>query len=245
MITVSIVSHGHGSMVDRLILQLRECKEVTQILLTRNIPEADESSVHPDVELISCTTPKGFGANHNRAFLDCRNPYFCVLNPDIQLINNPFPSLIACFETNSDVAVVSPLVLSPSGQTEDNIRRFSTPWSLLRKALGGDDGRYILDRGDAPFYPDWMAGMFMLFRADDFRALKGFDERFFLYYEDLDMCVRTWKSGRKVLACPAVQVIHDARRDSRKKIRYMVWHLKSMLRYFWYHCGRLPKRELL
>jgi N-acetylglucosaminyl-diphospho-decaprenol L-rhamnosyltransferase len=108
--------------------------------------------------------------------------------------------------------------------------------------LGGGGGRYSFEVGDETFDADWVAGMFMLFRADDYRALGGFDEGFFLYYEDVDICARLWKAGRPVLACPKAQVIHDARRASRQNLRYMRWHAGSMARYLGKHWLRLPNK---
>jgi N-acetylglucosaminyl-diphospho-decaprenol L-rhamnosyltransferase len=82
--------------------------------------------------------------------------------------------------------------------------------------------------------------MFMLFRRQDYSRLHGFDEQFFLYYEDVDICVRAWQQGMLILACPRMSVIHDARRYSRRNALHMRWHLASMARYFWKHWGRLP-----
>src|SRR5690606_29874744 len=104
--------------------------------------------------------------------------------------------------------------------------------SLIAKALGLKDGRYAVRADDPSFFPEWVAGMFMLFRSDAYARLGGFDEKFFLYYEDVDICARIWRQGMKIIACPSATVTHDARRDSRKKLRYMYWHLKSMARYF-------------
>jgi len=69
-------------------------------------------------------------------------------------------------------------------------------------------------------------------RASDYAALGGFDEGFFLYYEDVDLCARLWRGGREVVLCPEVQVVHDARRASRRHLRHMRWHAASMARYF-------------
>jgi GT2 family glycosyltransferase len=84
--------------------------------------------------------------------------------------------------------------------------------------------------------------MFMLFSTEDYKAIGGFDEKFFLYYEDVDICIRLWKSGRSVMVDPDVQVVHDARRTSHKSWRFMRWHVASMIRFFWKHWGRLPRR---
>ena len=241
MIAVSIVSHGHGRMVEKLIGALLDCPEVRQIIITRNIPELLEIVGNDRVLLIDNVVPKGFGANHNAAFASCNQPFFCPLNPDVELLQNPFPELLKCLAQNS-ATLVAPMIVSPSGSIEDNARQFPTLGSLLTKAFGGQDGRYNEMRAGQPdFSPEWVAGMFMLFRSEDFARLGGFDEQFFLYYEDVDICVRVWQHGLKLVACPSISVIHDARRDSRRSFRHMRWHLASMARYFWRHSGHLPK----
>jgi N-acetylglucosaminyl-diphospho-decaprenol L-rhamnosyltransferase len=234
MIAVSIVSHGHGVMVERLIMQLLMCPEVTRIILTRNIPEAGEVPAVSKVGLIQNPAPKGFGANHNAAFSLCHEPFYCVLNPDIQLTGNPFPALLECLQ-NDAIALAAPLIVAPNGGMEDSVRRFPTLISLIRKLLGGADGRYNVSPGQPVFFPDWVAGMFMVFRSSAFAHLHGFDEGYFLYYEDVDICDRASQAGMKVALCPSVSAIHDARRDSHRSLRHLRWHLTSMARFLWRH----------
>lgn len=232
MVTVSIVSHGHGAMVERLVVQLLECPEATQIIVTRNIPELTEFSSCDRVSIIENSMPKGFGANHNSAFSNCRSDFYCVLNPDICLLSNPFPMLLQEIMT-TNCGVVAPAVLGVKGDLEDSIRHFPTPYSLLAKLLCLSDGCYSYDFGGIAFDVDWVGGMFMLFRSDLFSRLHGFDEGYFLYYEDVDICARIWKSNSRVVACPAISVIHNAHRASRRNWQHMRWHLNSMLRYFY------------
>lgn len=239
MIAVSIVSHGHGSMVLRLIEQLRSFPEVKQIIVTRNIVEKTEMQPEGCVSVIDNLKPRGFGANHNAAFVHSRQPYFCVLNPDISFADNPFPSLLKALQAPR-VALVAPLVQSPAGEVEDYARRFPGIRQIAGKLFGGDGGRYPVQSGDEDFSPDWVAGMFMLFPAAAYAELAGFDEGFRLYYEDVDLCVRAWRIGLRIVSRPGVSVVHDARRDSRRKLRYLFWHLSSMARYFIKHWGRLP-----
>ena len=85
--------------------------------------------------------------------------------------------------------------------------------------------------------------MFVLFRSADFEKLRGFDPKFFLYYEDVDICVRAAKVGIGLIVCPSAVVIHDARRDSHRSLRHLRWHLASMGRYFLKYWGRLPSVE--
>jgi len=239
-IAISIVSHGHGAMVERLVAALLDCPEVGQVIVTRNIPESLALPENARVTSIDNSQPAGFAANHNAAFCHCNQPYFCPINPDIRLLNNPFPALITSMK-KKDAALAAPLVRNPSGKLEDNIRFFPTLRSLLLKLLSISDGRYLSADGPSVFCPEWVAGMFMLFRSADFRRLGGFDPRFFLYYEDVDICVRAWKAGIKVVACPAISVEHDAQRASHRNLRHLRWHLVSMARYFIKHWGRLPR----
>ncbi|KAA0969008.1 glycosyltransferase family 2 protein [Aureimonas fodinaquatilis] len=231
MITVSIVSHLHGHMLAPLVAHLLGFAQVQKIVLTLNVPEALELPQSSRITLVYNDAPKGFGANHNAAFRHCETPFFCVLNPDVQFLDNPLPALSERFEQNN-VALVAPLVLTPDKQVEDSIRHFPHPVSLLLKALKRDNGAYPLPADRQDFEPDWVAGMFMLFRADDYRRINGFDEGFFLYYEDVDICVRVHAAGRRIVACPSVQIVHAAQRASHSDTGFRKMHLASMRRYF-------------
>ncbi|HET7200570.1 MAG TPA: glycosyltransferase, partial [Burkholderiales bacterium] len=79
--------------------------------------------------------------------------------------------------------------------------------------------------------PDWVGGMFMLFRSDVFAALGGFDPAYHLYYEDVDLCARLRRKGYDVRLVPGASASHFARRQSRRSAKYLAWHLRSMLRY--------------
>lgn len=237
MIAVSIVSHGHGEMVSRLVAQLQDCPEVAQIIVTRNIPENLDVA---GVIVIENPEPKGFGANHNVAFKHCNQPYWCVLNPDIELSGNPFPGLLALLEQDRRLGLVAPVVTSPKGEIEDSVRPFPSVVSILAKALGLSDGRYPRDRAAEVLNPDWVAGMFMLYPSDTYRSLGGFDERYFLYYEDVDICARAWRAQVGIAVAKSVLVVHDARRASHRNLRFLRWHLSSMLRFLLKFSGRLP-----
>jgi N-acetylglucosaminyl-diphospho-decaprenol L-rhamnosyltransferase len=246
VISISVVSHGQDDLVRDVLNDLSRFSDSMhiEIILTRNVPEGlpftAQDFPYP-VTVVENASPKGFGANHNAAFQLAAGEWFIVLNPDIRMPKNPFPILLEEIERRRG-AVIAPAVLSPTGKIEDSIRRFPTPISLAGKMLGGGGGRYSFEVGDETFAADWVGGMFMLFRAEDYRSVGGFDEGFFLYYEDVDICARLWKAGRPVLACPKAQVIHDARRASRQNLRYMRWHAGSMARYLGKHWLRLPNK---
>ena len=231
-ITLSIVSHGQNALVNQLLSDVqRVCAGRVALVLTQNIPDpvpfATENLDCP-VEVIINQARKGFGANHNAAFSRCGTPYFCVANPDIRLPSDPFPALVRALAEPRG-AVAGPLVRNPEGRIEDSARRFPTAATLLRKLLSETrQPDYPTDRG--PLKVDWLAGMFMLFRSDAYRAIDGFDEAYFLYYEDVDICHRLLKSGRSALYEPHAEVVHDARRASRREPRLALHHLASVRR---------------
>jgi GT2 family glycosyltransferase len=233
LVSISIVSHGQGALVHELLKDIgRFCKDV-EVLLTINVPEdlpLAESDFPFPLRILRNTAPAGFGANHNAAFRRAAGQYFCVLNPDIRLTADPFPALILAL-TDAGVGVAAPRIANPDGETEDSARRFPTFWVIARKALTGAQ-HHDYEVTHAPFSPEWVAGMFMLFRSAVFREMGGFDERYFLYYEDVDLCRRLRARGYDVRLVPSVSAIHDARRESRRSLLHLRWHLTSMLRYF-------------
>jgi GT2 family glycosyltransferase len=230
MVTASIVSHGHDAMVRGLVEDLLGCPEVARVIITQNVPETTEYPEDDPLTVIRNAEPQGYGANQNAAFASASSPFFCVLNPDIRLKRNPFPQLLKAFDDLS-VALVAPKIISPDGSEEDSARRFPTARDLLSKAFGRHDGTYLEKPENDLIYPDWLAGMFLLLRGDIFQKVGGFDEKFFLYYEDVDLCWRLRRDGFQVVQDRSVSVVHDARRESRRNLRFARWHLTSMARY--------------
>ncbi|SFB66805.1 hypothetical protein SAMN05216344_1016 [Polaromonas sp. OV174] len=222
-------------LVVQLLVDIEErCRDSNfELILTLNVDETlpftlDRFS-YP-IKLLRNATPMGFGANHNQAFMHATGRYFCVMNPDIRLSSNPFNALLACLE-GSSLGVAAPLVLGADGEVEDSARRFPVPLKILRKALGlyvGPD--YVIK--EAPIFPDWVGGMFMVFPHSIFERLGGFDERYFLYYEDVDICARLRLLGYDVVVCPLAKVTHHAQRSSHRSFKYLRWHVRSMARFF-------------
>jgi hypothetical protein len=229
-VTVSVVSHGQNRLVNELLRDLAGLGSTgLKIIVTQNAPDAEPLAAAANVEVVVNDWPKGFGANHNAAFRRCSTKLFSIVNPDIRLHADPFPGLITALRSGRG-GVIGPLARNPEGRVEDSARRFPTFGSLLLKLLPGSPGPdYPLDQG--PREVDWVAGMFMLFRSDAYRAAGGFDERFFLYYEDVDICRRLRLLGYTCVFHPEVSVTHDARRASRKNLRLMGTHAASAARY--------------
>jgi N-acetylglucosaminyl-diphospho-decaprenol L-rhamnosyltransferase len=243
-VSVSVVSHGHAPLIASLLADIAaRVRTPIEVILTLNLSEAlpfDPAHFSFPLLVVENPTPRGFAANQNAAFPLSRAEFFCALNPDIRIERDPFPELLRCLQDRS-VGVAAPLIRNPAGAVEDSARRFPTPFSILRKALFH---RTEIDYpiGNETIHPDWVAGMFMIFPREIFAALGGFDERYFLYYEDVDLCARLRLAGKRVALCPSASAVHDARRQSLRSLRYMRWHLSSMLRYFLFWARHLALR---
>jgi len=235
LVTLSIVSHAQFALVNLLLGDIaRHCSPTSlEVILVINVPEdlpSDIGELPFPVRVIHNAKPLGFALNHNRAVRQALGEFVCVLNPDVRFESDVFPELVKALADPS-VGLVAPLILNARGDIEDSARRFPTPSTILLKALGASQK---LSRVPcvAPHDVDWVGGMFMLLRRDLFDALRGFDESYFLYYEDVDLCARLWSAGMRVVLVRQVSVIHLARRSSHRSLRYFVIHLASMFRYF-------------
>jgi GT2 family glycosyltransferase len=236
LISISIVSHLQGAMVAELLADIEQfCAGVSlEVILTLNLPEdlpVPMLGYQFSLIVIRNLTPLGFGENHNQAFARASGKYFCVLNPDIRIQANVFTPLIKAGVKLGRFGAIAPRVLNAEGKTEDSARSFPILSEIIGKVFGKDSRRSPLGV-DQVLYPDWVAGMFMLFPATVFREVKGFDERYFLYYEDVDLCARLKLRNYPVVLCMDVAVIHHARRSSHRNLKYLRWHFASIVRFF-------------
>ena len=226
-VTISVVSHGHGPHVELLLrdLAVHCARDVARVVLTLNMAEPGLSRFVADaawpfeVTVVANPRPASFGANHNRAFASTDTPLFCVMNPDLRLPSNPFPSLQAAL-VDDQLALAYPVQRDERGARQDFERSLPTPLSLFR--------RVVLGRRQSDGV-DWVNGAFMLFKAEVYRSLSGFDARYRLYCEDVDICIRLQLCGYRMRAVP-VDVVHLAQRATGRRLRHLAWHVQSMAR---------------
>jgi N-acetylglucosaminyl-diphospho-decaprenol L-rhamnosyltransferase len=229
-VTLSLVSHRQALLCAHLLADLAALttSPIAKLIFTVNIPEplpALDKLPFP-VEIVRNPRPLGFAANHNQAFARTTSEYFAVLNPDLRLARDPFPVLIEHL-ADPKVGLVAPLVLEPDGQVADFARRLVSPWEVIRRRIEAADPGYVFGR------PDWLAGMFLVLRSQTFADLGGFDTRYTLYCEDVDLCARIRLRGLRLEVVREASVTHLAQRASRRSLRPMFLHASSLLK-FWF-----------
>lgn len=231
MITVSIISHKHLSIMNNLLDELINNLAV-RVILTINVRE-DESFIKKYINndrlfIIRNIKAKGFGQNHNHAFSLVETKYFLVLNPDVEMNASIISGLINLLEYKN-AKLISPLSINNQGFHSDNARRFPSLLTPFKRLFYKKSEYSFSEKGI--YDVDWISGMFMLFVSKLFRDINGFDEQFFLYYEDVDICKRISILNERVLLTNKFIVKHHGARKSRKSFKYLLIHIHSMIKY--------------
>jgi GT2 family glycosyltransferase len=225
-ITVSIVSHGHDEWLARLLpaLAATGADAIAHVIVTHNlvdgsIPQSPPGGWPFRLTHVHNEAQTGFGTNHNRAFSRADTDLFCVLNPDMTLTDPRLWNTMAALAAEPGVGCAYPTLLNPDGSVQDNARAVPTPWALMRRRLLGRQDLRV----------DWASASFWVVPSTVFRSLKGFDERFYMYCEDTDFCLRLQLAGWR-LARSSATAIHHAQRSSLRPGRHFLWHLRSLWR---------------
>ncbi|MGQ0728154.1 glycosyltransferase family 2 protein [Acidovorax sp.] len=237
-LVVSIVSHGHGSCVQALLTVIGKFSAgiVTRVVLTLNVPEPEPQAPlcgWPFVlDVKHNQVPLGFGANHNKALLNAREQFICVLNPDVQFAADPFARLVEMAALPA-VGCSYPEQVDGAGRLQDFERELPSPWALLR--------RRMLHRRESRV--DWVSGACMVCSSRVWSAVGGFDESYFLYCEDVDLCLRLRLAGLQLVKAPA-SIVHAGQRASGRSLQHLLWHVQSLFR-LWRSLPYRRVRELL
>jgi len=213
-------------MVQALLLQLARVSaaSISRVVLTQNLPEP--APVPPaggwPFELLRVVNevPLGFGANHNRALAHATEAFVCVLNPDVALLDgsDPFQALMtACGAP--DIGGAYPVQIDAAGRVQASEREVPSPGALLRRRLLGRQEVRV----------DWVNAACLVLPSAVWQALNGFDERYFMYCEDVDLCLRLRLHGLHLARAP-VQVLHAGQRASSRSLKHLGWHLRSLWR---------------
>lgn len=223
--SVVLVSYNTKDLLLACIARLRDegggqdCRIIVVDNASADGSAAAVAQAFPDVLVIDNKENRGFGPACNQAFAAAQGEAVILLNPDAAVLPGSIPGLLAALDKNPKIGVVGGQVCNPDGGLEPSARAFPSPLSKFF-TLSGLAGRFprsrLFGRGDmghADFTreieADWVPGTFCALRRTMLDALGGFDERFFLYYEETDLCRRARQAGWIVLYTPAAGVLHE------------------------------------
>jgi N-acetylglucosaminyl-diphospho-decaprenol L-rhamnosyltransferase len=171
----------------------------------------------PGVRAIRCPN-HGFGHANNRGLETAQSRYVLFLNPDTEVVEGELGELVAALDARPEVGLAGARQLRPDGSLAPSIRRFPTPARMLAEAVGVERvplaGAKLGERELEPdryarVTPcDWTSGSFMLARTTALAEVGWFDERFFLFSEETDLCWRLKQEGWEVLHLPELTILH-------------------------------------
>lgn len=193
----------------------------------------------PTLRVIRSQTNAGFAGANNRALEIAAGKYFLLMNPDVVLERNTLQVLFDFMELQPDVVAVSCQIVDSEGQVLASRRRFPTPWTMIsrivpffpfRKKILSEYEMTDVDTGTT-HEADWLSGGFLFCRTEPLRLVGGLDERYFLYFEDVDLCRSLRKHG-KLLYLPLAKCKHLTKHASRKSPKLFRLHVTSSLKYF-------------
>ncbi|MCQ2210607.1 MAG: glycosyltransferase family 2 protein [Paludibacteraceae bacterium] len=178
----------------------------------------------------------GFGKAHNIVMEKVRNlsTYHLVLNPDIYFETGVIEALYDYMEKNENVGLISPDIFLPSGERAYSCRLLPKPSTLISRRLWPASSKDIYTKVsyDKPLSSPWVSGCFMFVRTSLFDKIGLFDERYFMYCEDLDYSRRVHSSKMDIVYYPMVKAIHVFHRDSAKSFKMLLIHISSAFKYF-------------
>jgi GT2 family glycosyltransferase len=242
---VSIVLYRTAvTAIEPLLRQLLE-QGARLVYLVDNSPKDFDTfqgwTPPPRVVVIATRRNLGYGRANNIAIRDSvrRHRYHLVCNPDIELSPNTLAGLYNLMESRPDVGLCSPRIVGTDGTLHHLCKRLPSPLDLAIRRFApatwfeAQRAHYEMrdqsyDRSmEAPF----LSGCFMFFRSLVLDRLDGFDERYFLYIEDLDLSRRAAVLARN-LYTPDIQIVHGAQRGAYKSLRLLRYFSVSVLKYF-------------
>lgn len=178
--------------------------------------------------------------------------YFIILNPDIILQKHTLDETIKYIDSNDNIGILGPKLYYPDNTLQDSYRKFPNIIDLiikrtfLKKIFQNRMKKYLMWDKDPNKTEevDWVVGAFMVLKANALKKINFFDERFFLFFEDVDLCKRMWKSNYKVIYYPKVYAIHNHERLSSGGIQNIFTkktlriHILSAIKYFIKHFNK-------
>jgi len=206
-----------------------------------------QSLNHKNIKKVYNSENKGFGSACNQIAELADATYILFLNPDVIITKSSIDRLISFIKENKEIALVTGKLLNPDGTLQLSCRKFPTILyvlfgreSIFRKLFPNNplSRKYMLYDLDynKVQYPDWVRGAVILVRSDSFKEIGGFDEKFFLYLEDTDLCLRFRKIGYNIAYNPEAIFYHKLGSSTNKKeFQSKLMHNISMYYYIKKH----------
>jgi GT2 family glycosyltransferase len=204
-----------------IILINNEAEPLSYSMLPGNLPAA--------TEIIEAKTNLGFGTAHNLGLQRAKGEFILLLNPDTEVQENVIAELVGVFNRDPEVGIAGPLLVGKSGRVEEE-------HSIIYSKLGGEKPY----SGKNVFEVDWISGGAMMIRKELLSELGGFDKKYFVYFEDVDLCLRAKSRKAKIVVNPRAIVVHESGKSFESAQEKKRYYYASQNYYLRKNFGALP-----
>jgi GT2 family glycosyltransferase len=229
-LSIVVVNHNHGPLAESCfesLYALPDRVRFEMILIDNACTDGAARRIanrFPEVRIHRNARPRGFAANANTGMraLGCGR-YLLLLNPDVVCIPGMLHQLVLFMDTHPEAGIAAPRLLNPDGSPQPNCRHFPTPGTLAMRVLRLNASplvrRYLMsDRPHvAASEADWVTGAVLMARRAAVERVGLLDERYFLYWEDMDWCYRMRHDGWKVYYVPEARAVHALQREGARR----------------------------
>jgi N-acetylglucosaminyl-diphospho-decaprenol L-rhamnosyltransferase len=245
-ICISVVSHRHLAILKKLNtlpILAKNKNIIIKLQDNSNEPGLQEWCLDNNINYQCNNKQLGFGQNNNIVFSSFKkelptldNGYFVVLNPDVAINEAQLFELITTMKSNkAKLAAIDLYKDIELTEPDNSIRNFPKLSDFIKSFIFKNNPSIInKNKIDQPCLVPWAAGSFLCFTLSHYEQLGGFDEGYFMYCEDLDICYRSSiEYNEQVLYCPNIKAIHLAQHANRSIFSmHFIWHISSICRYF-------------
>ena len=258
-IAVCIISYNTRDL-------LRECLRSVLMQNADEIIVVDNASTDGSVEMMKAEFPSiplialeknlGFGTASNRGIKNCRSEHIFLLNADAIMNAGSLQALNRYLETHPHVAMIGPRVLNPDGTVQTSCFYYPTPPHVFLYISGFYKliprlpilKKRSLQKAASEMAMDvpWILGAALAFRRETFETLGGFDESFFLYFEEVDLCYRLFLQGKQIHFVPEAEVVHvGGASTTQNRTWFYIQFFRSLARFYRKHYSRVLLLELV
>lgn len=221
-LSVIIVAYNSENFIERCITSLRDheigpkqsSEDWMEIIILDNASQDGTVKMLkkflPEIKLIESSENLGFSKGNNKAVKEAKGEYLFFLNPDTELERPVLKELIDFYENTPETGIVGPKLEMGSGKTQPSVRKLPTVIGAFKEYVLGIKNSYeqYVPFGNDPVEVESVYGAAMLIKKELFEKAGGFDEKFFLYYEDADLCKKVRELGKKIYYYPGVLIKH-------------------------------------
>ena len=227
-LSIIIVNHNTADMLVRCLHSIRsQSGHNPEVILVDNASRDNSLEVTngflPWLKVIANKRNVGFARANNQALGISKSKYIYFLNPDTEVKEGAFDAIIEFMESNPEVGLAGTRILNPDGSSQSSVERRYPGQRHSKGELYGLKGDIA-----------WVLGASMVARRFVLRNIRGFDERFFIYGEDLDLCLSVRKSGWTIACIPNAVVVHWGGASERDTLPVEVWKKKFEAEFLFY-----------